>query len=397
MATTPGFSTDELRATGRPSIYEGQQLREIAFPLGGIGTGCVSLSGLGELVDWEIFNRPNKGTRLPYTFVSLWVQPEGRAVARVVQAPPMPPYSGEGGGAYRGFGFGVTRESGAGLPHLRGATFCGEFPFAEIVFDDPTLPVEVRLEAYSPFIPLNPDDSGIPIAVLRYHVRNRTDRPVALTLAANVFNPLGYPGTGPFYGAHLGGNLNAFVQEGALLRGIACTSTSLSPEDPAYGSLALTTTWPEVTHQACWLRSGWFDMMHEFWDHFAATGTLEPRELGPSQPGQATSAPSACAPRSRRGRRWCCPWPSPGISPLLSSIGSRTARRRVTGRSRPAGRTITPPSGRMRWTWPATTIPTRSASTPIRDAFTMPSLPRRCRPTCSMRCRARHRSSTTPR
>jgi non-lysosomal glucosylceramidase len=288
MATTPGFSTDELRATGRPSIYEGQQLREIAFPLGGIGTGCVSLSGLGELVDWEIFNRPNKGTRLPYTFVSLWVQPEGGApLARVVQAPPMPPYSGEGGGAYRGFGFGVTRESGAGLPHLRGATFCGEFPFAEIVFDDPTLPVEVRLEAYSPFIPLNPDDSGIPIAVLRYHVRNRTDRPVALTLAANVFNPLGYPGTGPFYGAHLGGNLNAFVQEGALLRGIACTSTSLSPEDPAYGSLALTTTWPEVTHQACWLRSGWFDMMHEFWDHFAATGTLEPRELGPSQPGQS--------------------------------------------------------------------------------------------------------------
>ena len=77
MVTTPGYSSEELRSTGTPPSYEGDHLSEIAFPLGGIGTGCVSLSGLGELVDWEIFNRPNKGTRLPYTFVSLWVQPEG--------------------------------------------------------------------------------------------------------------------------------------------------------------------------------------------------------------------------------------------------------------------------------------------------------------------------------
>ena len=284
-ATATLNSSDELRAIGAPPTYQGQQLREIAFPLGGIGTGCVSLSGAGELVDWEIFNRPNKGTRLPYTFVSLWVRPEGgEPLARVVQAPPQPPFSGEGGGGYRGLGFGVTRENGSGLPHLRGATFRGEFPFAEIAFEDPTLPVEVRLEAYSPFIPLNPDESGIPIAVLRYHLRNRSDRPVVLTLAANVFNPIGYPGTGPFIGEHLGENLNAYVDDGAV-RGIACTSTRLAPEDPAFGTLALTTTWPEVTQQACWLRSGWFDMMHDFWDHFATTGTLEPRDLGPSEPG----------------------------------------------------------------------------------------------------------------
>ena len=38
-----------------------ESLREIAFPLGGIGTGTVSLGGRGNLHDWEIVNRPAKG------------------------------------------------------------------------------------------------------------------------------------------------------------------------------------------------------------------------------------------------------------------------------------------------------------------------------------------------
>jgi hypothetical protein len=33
----------------------------IALPVGGIGTGTVSLGGRGNLQDWEIMNRPAKG------------------------------------------------------------------------------------------------------------------------------------------------------------------------------------------------------------------------------------------------------------------------------------------------------------------------------------------------
>ena len=36
------------------------KVKNISFPLGGIGTGCIGLAGNGELNDWEIFNRPNK-------------------------------------------------------------------------------------------------------------------------------------------------------------------------------------------------------------------------------------------------------------------------------------------------------------------------------------------------
>ncbi|SVD42236.1 uncharacterized protein METZ01_LOCUS395090, partial [marine metagenome] len=38
--------------------YDRDHLARIALPLGGIGTGTVSLGGRGDLRDWEIVNRP---------------------------------------------------------------------------------------------------------------------------------------------------------------------------------------------------------------------------------------------------------------------------------------------------------------------------------------------------
>src|SRR5258707_739738 len=62
--------------TGEPlRSYAGATAGEAAFPLGGIGTGTVSLGARGELRDWEIFNRPAKGRTLPYSFVTLWAKP----------------------------------------------------------------------------------------------------------------------------------------------------------------------------------------------------------------------------------------------------------------------------------------------------------------------------------
>jgi uncharacterized protein (DUF608 family) len=45
--------------------YDGEHLRRIALPLGGIGTGTISLGGRGDLRDWEIVNRPAKGFAPP--------------------------------------------------------------------------------------------------------------------------------------------------------------------------------------------------------------------------------------------------------------------------------------------------------------------------------------------
>ncbi|MBQ3085435.1 MAG: hypothetical protein IJC46_08325, partial [Clostridia bacterium] len=53
--------------------YSGTALKEISFPLGGIGTGCIGLAGNGRLIDWEIFNRPNKGSDNGYSHIAVKV------------------------------------------------------------------------------------------------------------------------------------------------------------------------------------------------------------------------------------------------------------------------------------------------------------------------------------
>src|SRR5262245_34780833 len=78
--------------------YEGAQLREIAFPLGGIGTGTISLGGRAELRDFEIFNRPAKGFNPPYSFFALRAQAGGQpAVTRILEGVLQPSYSGSYG------------------------------------------------------------------------------------------------------------------------------------------------------------------------------------------------------------------------------------------------------------------------------------------------------------
>jgi len=35
-------------------VYEGDSLRRVKMPLGGVGTGTISLAGRGALVDWNV-------------------------------------------------------------------------------------------------------------------------------------------------------------------------------------------------------------------------------------------------------------------------------------------------------------------------------------------------------
>ncbi len=147
-----------------PRRFHGRQLAMISFPLGGVAAGSLGLGGRGQLCNWEIFNRPNKGYRPAYAFPAIWAQAGDRPpVARVLESRILPPYEGQDG---------LGSNNVPGLSRLESATFIGEYPLARIEFQDPTLPVEVELEAFSPFIPHEPDDSGLPVAILRYRVSN---------------------------------------------------------------------------------------------------------------------------------------------------------------------------------------------------------------------------------
>lgn len=282
-----GYTRKELYRLGEQRLYSGETAREVAFPIGGIGTGSIALSGTGELVDWEIFNRPNKGSYLPNTFLLLWAQEPGREpVTKVLQAPPLPSYTGTVNADHGRYGDGLLGARGIGLPHMREGTFAGEYPFAHISFADPDIPLDVSLEAYNPFIPLNPDDSSIPVVILRVLLYNPGPRPVRATLAASLLNAVGYPGNGSFFTAEQGQTVNEFRREEGI-SWLHMTAAGLAEDDPRFGSMALATPWPEVSAQAYWQRSGWFDAMQLFWDEFSTAGTLQARVYDtPSAPGQ---------------------------------------------------------------------------------------------------------------
>ncbi len=266
----------------RQRSFDGPALAEIAFPLGGIGTGNVSLGGRGELRDWEIFNHADKGYRLPNTFFALRMQQAGQpAIAKVLEAPLLPPYT---------LSHGYHPWTAAGLPRMAGATFCGEYPFAHISFEDAELPVHVHLEAFTPLIPLMPEDSGIPCAILTYTISNISSEEVALTLVGSLHNPVGGHGHDRYgnIATHgTGQNVNELREDGAL-HGLWLHSHGLSANDMSYGDLSLTTTHPALTVKPAWLRGAWYDFLREFWDDLLSDGRLD--DLGyrmPSEPGQS--------------------------------------------------------------------------------------------------------------
>lgn len=290
------FSREELFQPGKTRMFSGPQLSEIAFPLGGIGTGTVSLGGRGQLRDWELFNRPGKGKILPFSFVALWARPEGgAATVKVVEAPLEPPFRG---------GSGIGRNSAEGLPRFKSAQFTGSYPFARISFEDPVAPVTITLEAFNPFIPLNVDDSSLPVAIFHYHLKSTSAKPVDAALAFSLLNAVGYDGQANLEGtshAGFGKNVTKFRQEqvGTLnLSGLDMTSAKYGAGDTQFGSMALLTPSAQVTARTAWPHGDWWDPFQKWYDEFAASGGLHDTEAAePSPDGQSNYA--TLAPRLR--------------------------------------------------------------------------------------------------
>ena len=253
----------------------------VAFPLGGIGAGNVSLSARGHLRDWEIFNRPAKGQDMPNAFFAIRTQVAGQEpVARVLEGPVQPPHD---------LSHGYHPVDHGGLPRMSGATFYGQYPFAQIDFDDSQLPVQVQLEAFTPLIPLNPEDSGLPCACLTYTIHNPLAKPVDLTVVGSLFNPVGGLELDIFkrhVSGQAGRGLNEFRQTDDF-RGLFLHSEGIDPADLHYGNLSLVTDFPEITVKPAWLRGGWWDFLREFWDDFVSDGLLT--DLGYDTPAEGGS------------------------------------------------------------------------------------------------------------
>lgn len=241
-----------------------------AFPLGGIGTGNVSIGARGELRDWEFENLPDKGRRNPHSFFAIHAAPEsGPAVTRVLEAR----FTGRHD-ADAGYPF----DQLAGLPRLDAATLHGEYPVVDVDFTDAVLPVDVSLHAFTPLVPLDADASGIPAAVLRYRVTNPAAEAVTVTVVGSVSHTAGRGTPGPDAPWGMRATQHVRWRDDGDVRGLDF-GIDLPEHDPGYGSLSLTTIDPATTVKPQWVTSYWPDGARLFWNDLIDDGLLqaEPR------------------------------------------------------------------------------------------------------------------------
>ena len=128
-------------------------LNKIAFPMGGLGAGMICMDGIGSVSHVSINNTPDIFNE-PYAYAALMVKGVKNG-AKVLQA--QVPYEKVFGPKNTGRG---GAETTYGLPRFTGGKFLTRFPFATLKLEDEDIPIDVEVTGWSPFIPVDEDNSS---------------------------------------------------------------------------------------------------------------------------------------------------------------------------------------------------------------------------------------------
>ncbi len=177
-----------LTAHGSSTAYEGERLEAINFMVGGIGAGAIQFNGKAEPAIWQIACNYEE-LRIDDSFLAVRAQSAGgKPVVRALQ----------------------TEPDGAFEP-MSSLTFVGEYPFAKYRFEEPALPVEVELEVFNPFVPMDLKSCAIPCAIYTVSAKNTSSSPVRVDVLAAQKNGLGF---NEGKGGRFGSNRNAITKKG---------------------------------------------------------------------------------------------------------------------------------------------------------------------------------------
>ena len=167
---------------GEPERFTGDDLKFIGMPVGGIACGLVYLAGDGRLWLWDVFNRQHEGAvekSVNYQGAKLRARDGANYVQPLEAISPLD----------QGFTLRVDGKVRA-LDHtgFRKVIFTGAYPIGTVEYEAPDCPVRVTLEAFSPFIPLNADDSSLPATVMSFKITNNGDKAADVLLEGRLEN-----------------------------------------------------------------------------------------------------------------------------------------------------------------------------------------------------------------
>ncbi len=259
--------------------YRDRQLDRLALPIGGIGTGSVSLGGRGDLRDWEIVNRPAKGFNPRQAFFAVRASGDGvEPFARCLEGPVTSGFEGWSGAIV----------PHAGLPRFTDAEFHAAYPFGQVVLSEEGLPIDARIEAFNPLVPSDPEGSGYPVAFLRFVIGNRSDVHLDVSVAGVLENFIGRDGVHDI----ATGNVNELA-DGKTIAGLTMRSDGVPSGAEQWGTIALATYRTDdgvITRRRDWTDTSWSGPLLDFWDDLVDDGDLDDREPA----GRLTPIGSVC-------------------------------------------------------------------------------------------------------
>jgi non-lysosomal glucosylceramidase len=179
------------RGTSTTYLKSKNELNYIGMPVGGINCGTVYLGGDGRLWLWDIFNKNQEG--IEPTIIQ-W-NTEGKEERKIRP---------RDGSAYlqpakdirplqQGFIIHIEYAGRSFKKRLQAEdwdeiSFEATYPIATIRYTDKDLPLEISLEVYSPFIPLDEHNSGLPATILSFTLKNKSTENIKVILTGFLEN-----------------------------------------------------------------------------------------------------------------------------------------------------------------------------------------------------------------
>jgi Predicted bile acid beta-glucosidase len=277
--------------------YTGENTKFIAFPLGGIGAGMFCMEGSGMLSHFSLRHRPDLQSE-PGMFAALTVKKADGLVSRVLEGP-IEKFKIFGGASrdLQGFGTGCSGKN-YGLPRFASRSFSAGFPFCYVNPEDSEVPLKAEIMGWSPFVPNNADESGLPAAGLEYSFENPTNETVE-----GVFYFCS-----PNFITNEWNNAQAAISKTHALKNGFQFAQSSTPER-FYDEGYFRVTADEDAYVDCdWFRGWWFDALTMQWNRILEGGHVSQESGDKRSSGASLAIPFALKPGEKKTVRLYITW-----------------------------------------------------------------------------------------
>lgn len=225
-------------------VYEGEKLKNIAFPMGGMGAGMICLEGTGALSHFSLRSKPDINNE-PIIFSAINIKGETNE-ARVLEGP-VPDWKifhqNMAGNGLHGKSY--------GLPRFSYSSFKAMFPFGMVTLKDKKIPLKVEITGWSPFIPNDADNSSLPVAGLEYRFVNISENTVNAVFSFNSSN---------FMSVGVGECPVESTYGGFILKQQYPDAKPFEQE-----TFCAMSDDPNAKINCRWFRGGWFDSLTTLW------------------------------------------------------------------------------------------------------------------------------------